>query len=95
MTSILILDDKLAPGAVGDGANADCIDDSTIHLVAESNSCVSQDDHSHSISPQQEDNRMSGGSRDSAGGDKSSNSARFINNNRDYIDVYHIVCVVS
>ena len=35
---------------------------------------------------------MSGGSRDSAGGDKSSNPARFINNNRDYTDVYHIVC---
>ena len=38
---------------------------------------------------------MSGGSRDSAGGDKSSNPARFINNNRDYTDVYHIVCGVS
>ena len=90
VTSVLILDDKVT-SRVSDGANPDCVGCSTI--ITESNSCVRQDEHSHTISPQQEDSGMSRGSRDSAGGDKGSNPARF--NNRDYTDVYHIVCGVS
>ena len=71
VNSVLILDDKLASRTVGDNASYH-IDGSTDHFVAESNSCVSQDERSCTISPQQEDNGRSGGSRDSAGGNEGS-----------------------
>jgi hypothetical protein len=63
---------------VSDGANADCVDGPTIQFVTESSSSVRQDERSQSIAPQQEDSGRSGGSRDSAGGNKGSNRARFI-----------------
>jgi hypothetical protein len=61
------------------GANAaDRVDGSTTHSVAESTSCVHQDECNQAIAPEQEDNGRSGGSRDSAGGNEGSNRARFI-----------------
>jgi hypothetical protein len=77
VTSVLILDDKLT-SRVSDGANADYVDGPTSYFVTESGSSVRQDERSQAIAPQQEDNRRSGGSRDSAGGNKGSNRARFI-----------------
>ena len=65
--SVFLLDDKLAPS---DSATADCIDGTTIQFVAESSSCVHQDERNQA---QQEDNGRSGGSRGSAGGNKGSN----------------------
>ena len=67
VTSILILDDKLAPN---DGASANCIDGTTIQFVLESSSCVRQDERNQA---QLEDDGRSGGPRDSAGGNKGSN----------------------
>ena len=67
VTSILILDDKLAPS---DSASADCVDGPTVQFVAESSPCVRQDERNQA---QQEDDGRSGGSRDSAGGNKGSN----------------------
>jgi hypothetical protein len=77
VTSVLILDDKVTSG-VSDGANADCVDGPTIQFITESSSSVHQDEHSQTITPQQEDNVRSGGSRDSADGNKGSNRARLI-----------------
>jgi hypothetical protein len=79
VTSILILDDKVTSG-VSDGANVDCVDGPTSQFVTESTSCVCQDERDQAVAPEQEDNGRSGGSRDSAGGNKGSNRARFINN---------------
>ena len=63
ITSVYVLDDKLASRKVGD--NASYLDaSSTDHFVTESNSCVRQD---KAIAPQQEDSGRSGGSGDSAG----------------------------
>ena len=70
VTSVLVLDDKVT-SRVSNGANPDCVGCSTV--IMESNSCVRQDEHSHSISPQQEDSGRSGGSRDSTGGNEGSN----------------------
>ena len=75
VTSVLILDDKVT-SRVSDGANPDCVGYSTI--ITESNSCVHQDEHSHTISPQQEDNGRSGGSGDSTDGNEGSNRVRSI-----------------
>ena len=67
VTSVHILDDKLAPS---DGATADCVDGTTIQVVAESSSsCVHQDERNQA---QQEDDGRSGGSRDSTGGNEGS-----------------------
>ena len=72
VTSVLILDDKLAPS---DGANADCGDGTTIQFIAESSSsCVCQDERNQA---QQEDDGRSGGPRDSTGGNKGSNRVLF------------------
>ena len=57
VTSVHILDDKLAPS---DGATADCGDGTTIQFVAESSPCVRQDERNQA---QQEDNGRAGGSR--------------------------------
>jgi hypothetical protein len=77
VTSVLILDDKVT-SRVNDGANADCVDGPTSHFVTESSSSVRQDERSQAVAPQKEDNGRSGGCRDSAGGNKGSNRARFI-----------------
>jgi hypothetical protein len=80
VTSVLILDDSVTSSASGGANAADCVDDSTTHSVTESSSCVRQDERSQAIAPEQEDDGRSGGSRDSASGNKGSNRARFINN---------------
>jgi hypothetical protein len=77
VTSVLILDDKVT-SRVSDSTNADCVAGPTIQFVTESSSSVRQDERSQAIAPQQEDNVRSGGSGDSAGGNKGSNCARFI-----------------
>ena len=72
ITSVHILDDKLAPS---DGASADCVDGTTVQSIAESSSsCVRQDEHNQT---QQEDDGRAGESQDSAGGDKGSNRVLF------------------
>ena len=72
VTSVLILDDKVT-SKVSDGATDDCVDSPTIQFVAQSNSCVHQDERNQAITPHQEDNGRSGGSQDSAGGNEGSN----------------------
>ena len=67
VTSVHILDDKLAPS---DGTSADWGNGTAIQFVAESRSCVRQDERNQA---QQEDDGRAGGSRDSAGGNKGSN----------------------
>jgi hypothetical protein len=75
----LVLDDNnLMTSGVSDGANADCVCDPTSRLVTESNSCIHQDECNQATAPQQEDNGKSGGSADSAGGNKGSHHARFL-----------------
>ena len=65
--SYQFLDEKVTACVVGESGvpseskSADCVGGSTVHLTADTNSCVSKDEH-NAVPTQQEDNGRSDGS---------------------------------